>query len=94
MFFLEGIYATAYALELASTSLDDEDSLQPHPVLWRCPSLAPCWLLLAMRFGWRDRKPKWLAESSLALLVPIDRVRRRFSSRTTRRSTGTIRSPS
>ncbi len=58
MFFLEGIYATAYALELASTSIDAK-ILFNHIQYFAIPILAPFWLLLAMKFGWRDKKPKW-----------------------------------
>ncbi|MDP3130862.1 MAG: diguanylate cyclase [Bacillota bacterium] len=68
MFFLLGIYATAYALELAATSIDVK-ILFNHIQYIAIPFMAPFWFLLAVKFGWRDRKPKWW-QTTLAVFIP------------------------
>jgi len=68
MFFLEGLYATAYALELASTTIESK-ILFNHIQYFAIPFLAPIWFLLATKFGWLDAKPKWW-QSILALIIP------------------------
>ncbi|MFA5006278.1 MAG: diguanylate cyclase [Candidatus Izemoplasmatales bacterium] len=68
MFFLEGVYATAYALELAATTVETK-ILFNHIQYLAVPILAPFWLLLAMRFAFRDRRPKWWQEL-IPLIIP------------------------
>lgn len=68
MFFLEGVYATAYALELASTTVEMK-ILFNHIQYFAVPILAPIWLMLAMKFGFRDRKLKWW-QGVVPLIIP------------------------
>ncbi len=68
LFLLEGIYATAYALELDSSSLDVK-VLFNHIQYLAIPFIAPIWFLIAMKFKRHDRNPKWWL-AGLVLIVP------------------------
>ncbi|MFH0993517.1 MAG: diguanylate cyclase, partial [bacterium] len=68
LFFLEGIYVTAYALELVSSSLEMK-VLFNHIQYIAIPFIAPIWFLIAMKFRRHDRNPQWWV-TLLVLTVP------------------------
>jgi diguanylate cyclase (GGDEF)-like protein len=68
MFLLEGIYATAYALELASTGIEIKIVFN-HIQYLAIPTLAPFWYFISLKFRKYEKSSRpWLP--LLALVIP------------------------